>query len=126
MLLLARYPKVRPFPLFTVTEITCPDFEIVSVAAQKRSMITVSTQDLPQGLGQTIDQARLENNALRVDMSKADGSPVTLVFPGVPDLDVARLQTFQVALCGLEGSSVAAVWPLPRLKTPAPAGGRPR
>lgn len=109
-----------------MSETTCTDFEIVSVAAQKRSMITISTADLPQGLGPRIENASLEDNTLRLELLKNDGENVTLVFPDIPDLDVARLQSFQLALCGLEGSSVAAVWPIPRLKTPAPAGGKPR
>lgn len=109
-----------------MSETTCTDFEIVSVAAQKRSMITVATADLPEGLGNRIEHASLEHNTLRLGLTKNNGENVTIVFPGIPDLDVARLQSFQLALCGLEGSSVAAVWPIPRLKTPAPAGGKPR
>ena len=111
---------------FPVTEITCPNYEIVAVAANKRLMVTVSMQDLPAELGAQVSQARLTNNCLELSIEQNDGSTAHLRFPNVPELDVARFGSYQAALCGLAGNSVARVWSVPTPKTTEPSVSRPR
>lgn len=122
-----RYPERVPiFLSWPVTETTCPNFEIVSVAAKERMLLTVSAADLPAGLVGPVTHSRLAGNRLTLSVGHEDGGTREVILPNVPELDVARLKTYQASLCALVSEGIAWAFTIPRPSSPVLVGAKPR
>ena len=103
-----------------MTSHTCSNYEIVSIEARNRLLLTVDVAELPMGFPESIDSAKLSDGRLVLQCVSATGSPFELCFSDMVDLDAAKLQRFQASLCGInpEGRvEFAKTFPSP---SPAP------
>ena len=105
---------------------TCPVYEVVSVAAKNAVLVTVSIEELAGLVPQQVDQALLRDDTLFLDVTTADGQSHELVFPNVPEMDRARLREYQATFCGLTREGVQFALPLPPVRKPVLAAGKPR
>ena len=107
--------------------LVCENYEITSVIAQDRVMLTVDVRDLPllRDDSIAIAEACLDGQTLTLS-GRGSAGPFSLRFPAVPQLDTARLKTWRPTLCGLDGSTVVFAKDFPNPRPSPTAGPKPR
>jgi len=113
--------KETPDPLAMTTQHTYTDYEVVTVAAKERILITINREELPLGGAEQVVGAAFQGQDLLLSFDSGH----QLRFAAVPDMDVARLQKLNPILCALENKGVAFAIPFSK---PAPprAVSKPR
>lgn len=103
------------------TEHSYEDYEVVAITAKSRVLITIDRKELPLTGEEQVLRSSLNGQELTLELDSGH----TLRFPGLPEMEVARLQKFAPLLCALENRRVAFALPFPQPTVPR-VGSRPR
>ena len=102
------------------------NYEIVSVSALSRVLITVDREELRDEWPARIQSARIEEGHLVLACEGPEGQPYNLSLLDFPENEISKLTSHRTSLCGLENGRVEYVQAFPATaKTPSPSRGGP-
>ncbi len=96
------------------TEHRFTDYEVVSIAAKQRVLITINRNELPLNGSEQAVRTTLKDNELSVEFDSGH----TLRFADVPAQEHNHLASFEPLLCALEGKGVAFALSFPHPTAP--------